>query len=259
MLNKEDILADLHTHTIFSGHAYSTLKEHIDELCSMGSYEFIGVTDHYFDDLVPLHKKNTSARLNYCKDRFNRFDIGIKVINGAEFNIGHYPQELYYVSNLDWKIIGLHNWMYSLDRKSLKQVEEEILFSLSLNMIKFNGLAHIERELHKLENGKYSLGISSEIEKFFDNIINFCKVNEIAMEVNESSIVFNEGSSVDRLKCWVKKAKENGNYIYLGTDAHSSYEVGKFDNCIKLLNDIDYPKSLILNCDRERLKELSDK
>ena len=74
--------------------------------------------------------------------------------------------------------------------------------------------------------------------------------------MNESSLVSNEGNASDRLKYWVKFAKENGNKISLGSDAHYCDRVGDFTNVIKVLNEIDYPKELILNCNENMIKEL---
>ena len=52
-------------------------------------------------------------------------------------------------------------------------------------------------------------------------------------------------------------AKENGNYISLGTDAHYCEEIGDFTNTIKLLNEIDFPKEKILNCNINLLQKLN--
>ena len=132
------------------------------------------------------------------------------------------------------------------------------MFALTLPNFRFTTLAHIEREIQKINNGKVGLELTDEVKVFLENIIHFCKDNNIYMEVNESSIVYNEGGAVDRLVYWLKKAKENKNMISLGTDAHSCYEVGRFDNVLQLLNEIDYPKELIINCDNDKLIELKN-
>jgi len=41
------LLMDLHTHTIASGHAYSTLKENIDEAKNKG-LKILGTSDHSY-------------------------------------------------------------------------------------------------------------------------------------------------------------------------------------------------------------------
>ena len=86
-------------------------------------------------------------------------------------------------------------------------------------------------------------------------VVDYAKENDIWLEVNESSIVTNECGGVERLYSWLKYAKENKNKIYLGTDAHYCLEVGRFENTIKLLNDLEYPRDLILNCNLDMLEE----
>lgn len=256
MIERKDIIADLHTHTVGSGHAFSTVSENLEHLKALGNYKYMAVTDHFYNDGSPLAKQNECARLLYCADRFNHWDTGITVINGAEFNIGHYPEELWRLDKLNWKVAGLHSWTYGYAKKSLKEVLDEIMFTFSLPFIKMNCLAHIEREIHKIDNGKVDVLLSKEVCNFYDTLIDFCKQNNIYMEVNESSLVLPEGGSIERMLYWVRKARDNGNMISLGTDAHSCYEVGKFDNVAVLLNELNYPKDLILNCDNDKIQDL---
>lgn len=83
-------------------------------------------------------------------------------------------------------------------------------------------------------------------------------LNRESKEVNEASLLRNEGGSVDRVRYWLEFAKKNNCKICLGTDAHFCEAVGKFDKTIEMLNEVDYPKQLILNCNREDLKVYFD-
>ena len=56
----------------------------------------------------------------------------------------------------------------------------------------------------------------------------------------------------------MQRAKEKELMIYMGSDAHYYLEIGKFDRSIALLNEIDYPKELILNCRADKLSEMFD-
>ena len=38
-------IIDMHTHTVFGGHAYSTVKENIDEANEVG-LKFLGISEH---------------------------------------------------------------------------------------------------------------------------------------------------------------------------------------------------------------------
>lgn len=103
MINKEDILADLHTHTLFSKHAYSTVKENIEAARNKG-LSYIAITDHYFGNGDELDKKNEVNRIKYIGERVNRTS-DVAVIGSAEFNLGqeiYTPQKL---QSLKWKPI----------------------------------------------------------------------------------------------------------------------------------------------------------
>ena len=76
----------------------------------------------------------------------------------------------------------------------------------------------------------------------------------IILEVNESSLVVNDGGAADRLRVWLPYAKERGAIISLGTDAHFCSEVGRFDNTIRLLKEIKYPPEKIVNCNEALLQ-----
>ena len=70
----------------------------------------------------------------------------------------------------------------------------------------------------------------------------------------ESSIVVNEGNAADRLRYWLPIAKELDVMISLGSDAHYCNEVADFRYSLELLNQLDYPKELVVNCNEEFIK-----
>ena len=49
------ILTDLHTHTIYSGHAFSTISENAAEAARKG-LEAIGMTDHFSSFMTPRER-----------------------------------------------------------------------------------------------------------------------------------------------------------------------------------------------------------
>lgn len=76
------------------------------------------------------------------------------------------------------------------------------------------------------------------------------------MEVNEHSLTSNVANEVEKIRYWLSVAKENGNKIYLGTDAHYYTQVGDFEHTIRMLNEVGYPKELILNCNENMIDDL---
>ena len=244
MINKKDIIADLHTHTAFSGHAYSTIKENIECAKNQG-IKFLATTDHYYANGDEIDKKNELNRIKYQAVRLQPCYDDIILIDGAEFNIN---QDIYNPEKLlplPWMPIGLHTWFIDVDNTSFTE-----LFKLYQNAIKigFNAFVHIERELHRVTNKNFV--------EYMYKLVDLAVDNDIWLEVNESSIVINDHGAAERLRIWLEYAKSRNAKIYLGSDAHYCEEVGRFDNAIKLLNDLKYPKENILNCREDWLLDL---
>ena len=72
MINEKDIFADMHTHTIFSLHAYSTIEENLRVAKERG-LQYIAITDHYYQDGTENYKKNENTRNRYMEERINAF------------------------------------------------------------------------------------------------------------------------------------------------------------------------------------------
>ena len=249
MISKIDILADLHTHTHFSKHAYSTVKENVEVAKDRG-LKYIAITDHYFGNGEKLERKNEINRIQYLGERVNTVEKDITVIGSAEFNLRQTVEDFYKLEGLLWKPIGFHNWFIDMENTTLDDVFN--LFVEGYNK-GHNAFVHIERELHKISKGKYSF---DDCLGCLKRIVDYAKDNDIWLEVNESTIIVDDGGAKARLYAWLKYAKENGNKIYLGSDAHYCMEVGEFNNVIALLNTVEYPKELILNCNKNWLFEL---
>ena len=250
MIKREDIIADLHTHTLASKHAYSTLKENIEFAKEQG-LKYMAITDHYYNDGTNIEKKNEVARGVYVW-RINNFEDGITIIPSFEFNLNQDWTEPEKLKDLKWRPVGLHSWF--LDFANITLNELYLYFVSAYEAHDVNAFVHIERELHKVDHGKHGV-IDDEIKWFLDKIVLFAKRNNIVLEVNETSMIFNEGGSIERMKYWIQVAKDANLIISLGSDGHYYKEIGQFGNVIKLLNEVDYPKELIVNCNEELIKK----
>lgn len=255
-IKKSDILSDMHTHSIFSVHAYSTIGENL-EIAKKQGLKYMAVTDHYLCNGDEISKKNEVNRIVYVGERINAFseENKVKVIPSAEFNIG---QEIYNykgIDNLPWRPIGLHSWFIDIPSLTLDTLYEEYVKLVNRN---FHAFVHIERELHKVVKGKYTNKIIEDeaVLEYLKRIVDLAYDNDIWLEVNESTLIVNDGGAAERLYWWLKYAKEKGSKIYLGSDAHYCREVGEFTNVLSLLNSLNYPKELILNCDSEKLDSM---
>ena len=100
------LLFDLHTHTVASGHAFSTLKENIEEAAAKG-LKAMGTSDHYSampGSAQPIYFTNFKA----IKEKI----LGVRIFTGMEANIidleGKLDAEEAAVMNMDYVIASLH-------------------------------------------------------------------------------------------------------------------------------------------------------
>lgn len=250
-MQANEILADMHTHTIFSLHALSTVLENMNVAKSRG-LKFLAVTDHFHEDGCPLFRRNEITRIRHLENAVNGFDDELYVFSSAEFNIGQEISKRHKLELLRWRPIGLHSWYVRRENLNLVQLLE--LFDAATGW--HNAFVHIEREIDQLDGRRHGKNLDDEVKNFFAEMVALAKEKNIWLEVNESSIRRNTGGDGDRLRYWIKLARDNGNKIYLGTDAHFAARVGDFKFSLELLNSVDYPKNLILNCDYEQLAAL---
>lgn len=256
MIEQSDIIADMHIHTIFSKHAYSTFSE-ILNTAQKRNLKYLAITDHLFQPKDDLECKHEAIRIQYLEKALNS-DIeehGINIIGGAEFNLREplkYEKKLKY---LKWKPVGLHN--FNIDISSLDF--NDVIAFIETHFSFYNALAHIERDIHKLKEGFYGKELTPLTQAFFITIIDIASTKDLFIEVNESSLRNNEANAVKKIEYYLKTAKNKNIKIYLGSDAHYHAQVGKFPLAIKLLNEIEYPKELILNCNEDLIKEIINK
>ena len=81
------IKTDLHTHTIFSGHAYSTIGENAHEAAKKG-LTAIGMTDHFGIISTEMQNNglpNVGPMMN--KAALPKYIEGVRVLHGVEMDI----------------------------------------------------------------------------------------------------------------------------------------------------------------------------
>ena len=104
------IALDVHTHTLASGHAFSTLQEMARAAADKG-LEVLGITEHspgIPGTCDPIYFRN----LHVVPRRM----YGIELLLGAEINIldgeGNLDLDEYYLQRLDLGIAGVHSLCY---------------------------------------------------------------------------------------------------------------------------------------------------
>lgn len=230
-------IIDLHTHALSSGHAYSTVKENI-EYAKINGLKYYGLSDHgvnmpggphlfYFQNLKVLPKEID----------------GVRILKGMEANIIDYDGNIdveidKYIKGLDYIIASLHTVCLEPGTK-----EENTRATL-------NAMDHeLVRIIGHPDDGRYPLN--------YETIVKKAKEKNILLEVNNSSL--NSGSfRPNARKNYIELlnlCKEHKVRIILGSDAHICYQVGIFDNAEKLLEEVNFPKELVINYHEDEILE----
>lgn len=250
------LLSDMHVHSIFSKYAYSTITENINYANSIG-LKYLAITDHIFQDGSESEIKNEAIRFQYLEKEIN-YGIPIYVIGGAEFNLFQKLQFKDKFKNLSWRIVGLHKFPGGVNPAfvSLQNIYQEFVKQSKY----VNGFAHIERELHEVDFGNYrNESLAEPIKSFLGSVVELAKSTDIYLELNESSLRSYENLYYDKIVFWLTRARELNCKIYLGSDSRFHSRIGNFEKSLELLKKLDYPESLVLNFNENRIKKLINK
>ena len=245
------IKTDTHTHTLASGHAYSTIEENLRAGKEQG-LELVGITDHFSSFFVP---STDFACFGFFINKKALPEVwhGVRLLFGAEVDIidlkgnlfGHdlyipYPNKngvkLTYeegiLNRLDYLIASVHFKDFAANSTVVENTE---LYIKALQHENVKILGHIGR---------------SGLEFDIDEVVKAAKSLNKMIEINEAS--FGHGETVRErcLKVALACAKY-GTKIAVNSDAHSSFEIGKYPNTENFLDEIDFPVELIGNRDAE--------
>ena len=234
-----ELQLDLHTHTIVSGHAYSTLQENIQVAKDKG-LKYLGTSEH--GPAMP-----GSPHIYYFQNMrvIPREINGVKILRGVEANIIDYkgnidmiPETLKFI---DYAIASLHLPSFTPGTK------EE------------NTMAIIET----MKNPKVFIIGHPDDDRFpldMEKIVQAAKKENVLLEVNNSSlnpIGFRQNAE-DNIIDMLERCMKHKVMIVVNSDAHISNLVGEFGFAKKILTELNFPKELIMNLYPEKFLELID-
>lgn len=215
---------DLHTHTIASDHAYSTIVECVHSAKDNG-IKLFATTDHgplVSDGPHPWHFNNLKVVPRICE--------GIGVLRGAEANIdtdGSIDIDDHQVGNLDIVLAGFHPNYNPTNIEEHTRLYCKLIKSGKVDVISHPGCA------------KYPCD--------YEQVLVCAKEHNVAIEINSSSDVNTRFGSHDNCIKIATLAKKIGNTISLGSDAHICYYVGNFESVTEILAKANISDDQILN------------
>ena len=221
-------LLDVHTHTVASGHAFSTLQE-MAVAASEKGLKLLGITEHapgIPGTCSPIYFRN----LHVVPRRI----YGVELLLGAELNIIDYKGTIdmgeEYFPMLDIRIAGIHSLCYKPGtvEQNTSAVEGAIR----------NG--HIDIISHP-GDGTANL--------FFEPLVLAAKENGVLLEINNSSLNpyrHKEKARENNLEI-LRLCKRYEQPVILGSDAHISFSIADYRWLYPLLVETEFPEELILN------------
>lgn len=222
-----NVKLDVHTHTIASGHAYSTIQEMVKSAKEKG-LEILGITDH-----GPQTKD--SCGKTYFKSLYlvpPEID-GIRILMGCELNIldvnatFDLPDNV--IETLDLRIAGIHQ---TFQKGTIEENTDCIIKTIQNPLIDI--ISHPADGCADL---------------LFEPIVKAAKENHILLEINNSSLnPFREMPKAwDYNRQLVRLCKKYELMVIMGSDAHISYDVANYQFVTKLLAEENFPEQLVIN------------
>lgn len=221
------IVIDTHTHSIASGHAYSTVDELARGARASRLKGFVltdhgpgltgGITPH------PYHFSN----LRIIPGRIH----GVRFLKGIEANIvdleGGLDMPPAQLRKLDFVMAGLHENCFPPRSRE----ENTLALVRALENSVVDAVSHAGNPVYPIDARAVVLA---------------AKAKGKAIEINNSSFRVRPGSH-ERCREIALICMETGTRVVCGSDAHWWRDVGRFDKVLELFKEIRMPPGLVLN------------
>lgn len=228
-----NIIGDMHTHTLASTHAYSTITENCRSAAQKG-IRIIAMTDHWgkmpdsphywhFENLRVLPRR-------ICK---------VTVLRGVEANITNNDGELDIsqraLGDLEWVVASMHRQVYEPStvenhtRAYLKVAENPYV----------DVIGHCTTSM-------FPIDLERCVKKF--------KECDKLIEINESSIHYKKGSLENTYEL-LRLCKKYEAQVVFDSDGHYCELIGVVETAKKIAQEVGFPEKLVVNAEYERLKE----
>ncbi len=226
---------DVHTHTIASGHAFSTIQEMAMAAKEKG-LKLLGITEHapgIPGTCDPIYFRNLHV--------VPREMYGVRLLLGAEINIldgeGNIDMDEDLMSKLDIRIAGIHSLCYKWGTKDEN----------THGMIKAISNPFINIISHPGDG-------TAELD--FEPIVIAAKEHNTLLEINNSSLkpIRKKLTARDNNIEIMRLCKRYEVPVILGSDAHISFDIANYEYLPPLLQETEFPDALIVNTSIERFK-----
>ena len=220
------IQVDSHTHTVASGHAYSTLAENVQAAAARG-IKLLAVTDH-----GPAMPGAPHLWFFMNLKVLPRIMDGVGILRGIEANIlnirGEIDADEQALQQLDIVLGSLHDPVFR--PKSRSGNTEAVVRAMESGSI--DVFAHGGNPLFPIDA---------------DEVAAAAAANNVLIEINNSSFTTSRAGSKVNCAVLAEAVARHGGRLTFGSDAHIAGKVGGFEECIAFIRDIGFPQERVLS------------
>lgn len=229
---------DLHSHTIASTHAYSTIHDYIAVAKKKGIKLFAN-TDHgpaMADAPHAWHFMNLRV--------IPRVVDGVGILRGIEANIRNEQGDIdcspQMLEQLDLIIAGFHEPVFPPQSEPVHtQAMIAAIKSGHVHMISHPG------------NPKYPIDIKAVAQAAAEY--------DVALEINNSSFVNSRKGSEPNCRAIAEAVRDAGGLVAIGSDSHIAYTLGDFEHSLRILKEVNFPEDRILNVTPRRMLDFLER
>lgn len=229
-------VTDTHSHTIASGHAYSTLAEMAKAAADYG-LEALAVTEH--GPQLP----GSCHPMYFCNFKaVDRHIFGVELLLGCEADIVDYEGaldlEVKDLKRIDIVLASMHPQCYTPGSRA----ENTRAYCLALENPYVDIIGHAD---------------DGRMPTDYDELARQAKAAGKLLELNNSSLLPGCGreNGYENMKQILKACERHGAFVTLGSDAHFFDRVGRFEEVQAVLDEVRFPEELIVSTSVEKLKE----
>lgn len=227
MREEPRLKADLHVHTVSSGHGYSTVRE-VCEAAAERGLELVGITDHgpampggphlyHFSNLIVLP----------------RVLSGVKVLRSAECNImdvgGTLDVDDRALAVLDIVHAGLHPFC-GYEGETVEEHTEAVVASVRSGKVDI--LVHPGNPWFPLD---------------YRTVVEAAAASGVLLEINNASFTMIRKGSEKNCRQILKEVKRTGAKVCVGSDSHDASLVGTFEEALALVDEVGIDEERIVN------------
>jgi len=227
--------ADLHTHTLASGHAFSTVRE-MAQYAAQKRLKMIALTDHGVN-MPGGPDEYYFSQLRGLPDRI----CGVEVLKGVEANIidvyGNLDMSPEILENLDLVVAGFHDGT-GYQAGSVEQNTRALIAAIQNPLVHI--IAHPGNPVFPVEMEKVVLAARAAGK---------------ALEINNNSFTFSRPGSGPRCEYMAKLVAKSGTLVSIASDAHNCFAVGSCEHAVQAAERAGIRPENVLNSSAEMVRE----